>query len=44
MQTVDQMKERIGLDKTLGRRSERTLNRNVTQVVSKGTIVSSMQD
>ena len=38
------MKERIGLDKSLGRRSERTLNRSVTEIISKGTIVSSMQD
>lgn len=44
METPDQMKERLGKDKSLGKRGERTLQRSVTDVVSKGTIVSSFLD
>lgn len=43
-ETMDQMKERLVKEKNQGRKSQRTLNRSVTEVVSKGTIVSSYLD
>jgi DNA mismatch repair ATPase MutS len=44
LETPDQMKDRLGREKSLGKRGERTLIRGITQVVSKGTIVSFMDD
>jgi DNA mismatch repair protein MSH6 len=37
METPEQMDERVKQDKKEGRKSEKTLNREVTQVLTKGT-------
>ena len=40
LETPEQMKERMSKEKGEGRKSEKTLQRGITQVLTKGTIVS----
>lgn len=40
LETPEQMKERMAKERGEGRKSEKTLQRGVTQVLTKGTIVS----
>lgn len=44
LETPDQMKERMAKEKAEGTKSEKTLQRGVTQVLTKGTIVSFMDE
>lgn len=44
LETPDQMKERMAKEKAEGTKSEKTLLRGVTQVLTKGTIVSFMDE
>ncbi len=44
LETPDQMKERLNREKGEGKKAERTLQRGITQVLTKGTMVSFEDD